>query len=158
LKKLLKNYPKTGLVIVGDGPMKNRLARFAWWKGVSNNVAFEPWQNDLVSYYKTANLFLQTSVFEGFGLALLEAVASGLPSVSSDVGIAPELLNHKGHTFVCPVNDMWCFVRMISDLIENNQLREFFSLDIAPTGVAPFTMTKESYLQAYKASIERALS
>ncbi|MDO8482927.1 MAG: glycosyltransferase [bacterium] len=157
LKQLVKKYPKTGLVIVGEGPLRGELERAVWRAGLYEHVAFEPWQSDLISYYKTANLFLQTSLYEGFGLALLEAVACGCPSVSSDVGIAPELLNHKGHSFVCPVNDSECFISKVSGLIEDNQLRTFFSLDVAPSVIIPFLKTKEAYLAAYKESLEGSL-
>ena len=155
-KKLVVVYPKIGLVVVGDGPLKRNLVWRVWLSGLSKHVEFENWQGDVVSYYKTANIFLQTSLYEGFGLALLEAVASGLPAVSTDVGIAPELLNHKGHSFVCPVNDLDCFTKTISGLIENNQLRLFFSTQIAPGAVAPFVQEKLTYLALYKASIEGA--
>lgn len=154
LKRLVAKYPRTGLVMVGDGPLRGELERAVWRAGLYEHVAFEPWQSDLVSYYKTANLFLQTSLYEGFGLALLEAVASGCLAVSSDVGVAPELLNHKGHSFVCSVNDTECFNRVISGLVEDNQLRTFFSLDVAPSVVVPFTQTKEEYLLAYRKSLE----
>ncbi|MES2087689.1 MAG: glycosyltransferase [Patescibacteria group bacterium] len=156
LKKLVKKYPTTGLVIVGDGPLKRSLQLQANSLQLSKNVVFEGWQHDTISYYKTANLYLQTSLYEGFGLALFEAVASGCPAVSSDVGIAPELLNHKGHSFDCPVNDLNCFVSTISQLIEDNQLRTFYALQIAPHAVDELAKTKEQYLHEYKNSIEGA--
>lgn len=156
LTEAVKKYPKIGMVIVGEGPLEKSLKRKAKSEKLESSVAFEGWQSDLVSYYKTANLFLQTSLYEGFGLSLLEAVASGCPTVSSDVGIAPELLNHKGHSFVCPVGELACFTQKVSELIENNQLRTFFSLEIAPTVVTAFLQSKEEYLAAYKASIESA--
>ncbi len=158
LRELLKKYPKIGLVIVGEGPERENLELRIKNYELGENVVFEGWQEDLVSYYKTANLFLQTSLYEGFGLSLLEAVASGCPAVSSDVGIAPELLTHKGHSFVCPVNDLSCFVSKISELIENNQLRTFVSTQIDPDAAWQFTQAKEGYLKAYKESIESALS
>ena len=154
LQEILKTYPKTGLVIVGDGSLGESLKFKVKSLKLDENVAFEGWQENTVSYYKTANLFLQTSLYEGFGLSLLEALASGCPAVSSDVGIAPEILNHKGHSFVCPVNDLACFVSTISQLIEDNQLRIFFSTQIAPAAVLPFVQSKEYYLRAYKMSLE----
>ena len=46
----------------------------------------------MISYYKTADLFLLTSDYEGYGLTLVEAVAAGVRVISSDVGIAAKLL------------------------------------------------------------------
>ncbi len=154
LKEILKKYPKTGMVVVGEGSELPLLKLKTKNYNLQTSVAFEGWQNDIASYYKTANIFLQTSLYEGFGLSLLEALASGLPAVSSDVGIAAELLNHKGHSFVCAVNDLKCFVSTISQLIEDNQLRTFFALQIAPAAVLEFSQSKRAYLEAYRASIE----
>ncbi len=153
LRELLKKYPKCGLVIVGEGPELASLKLKTKNYNLQTSIVFEGFQSDLVSYYKTTHLFLQTSLYEGFGLALLEVVASGCPSVSSDVGIAPELLNHKGHSFVCPVDDLACFVRTISGFIEDNQLRKFFTTQIAPSAAAQFIQKKDEYLKAYRESI-----
>ncbi len=157
LYKLVKKYPRLGMVIVGEGPCQRSLKSKVRSLKLRNSVAFLPWQPDLASYYKTANLFLLTSLYDGFALTLLEAVASGCPTVSSDVGVARELLNHKGHSFVCSVNDLNCFTEKISRFIEDNQLREFFSTQIAPSAALPFETTKEKYLTAYKESIESAV-
>lgn len=148
--ELLKKYPKIGMVIVGEGKEERSLKLKMQNLKLQDNIAFEGRQDDVVSYYKTAHLFLQTSLYEGFGLALLEAVASGCPTVSSDVGMASELLSYPDQQFVCPVSDTDCFVSLISRFIEDNRLRELFTLDIAPVVVGQFSMSKEAYLRAYK--------
>lgn len=75
-----------GLVIVGSGPMRKKLCP-------DKNVIFEDWvdQSTLFSYYKTADLFLLTSLYEGYGMSLVEAHAASCPIVSTDVGIAREV-------------------------------------------------------------------
>jgi len=76
---------KVGLVIVGDGSEKNKLK-------LDDNVVLDGWQNKetIYSYYKTADLLLVTSDYEGYGMTIIEALASGLPVLSTDVGIARE--------------------------------------------------------------------
>ncbi|MCR4311428.1 MAG: glycosyltransferase, partial [Candidatus Taylorbacteria bacterium] len=154
LKVLLKKYTKMGMVIVGSGPLRKSLKFKVKSLKLEDNVVFKGQQEDTISYYKTAHLFLQTSLYEGFGLALLEAVTARCPSVSTDVGIASEFLQYPNQQFVCPVGDVLCLAGAISRFVENNQLRQLFSLDIAPTIVEPFYQTKESYLNAYRASFE----
>ena len=46
---------------------------------------------DLPSYYKTADLFLAASLYEGYGMALVEAQAADCPIISTDVGVAREI-------------------------------------------------------------------
>lgn len=90
LKLINQNDSKVGLVIAGDGALKNKLKRLACELGLEE-VVFLGWQEDLVSLYKTADLFLQTSFYEGYGLSLMEAVVAGCPVVSTDVGVAKEV-------------------------------------------------------------------
>jgi glycosyltransferase involved in cell wall biosynthesis len=76
--------PSIGLVIVGSGCEKINPTK---------NVIVEDWvdQATLYSYYKTADLFLLTSFYEGYGMTLVEAAAAGCPIISTDVGIAREI-------------------------------------------------------------------
>jgi len=153
LKDLLKTHPKIGLVIVGEGPLERSLKLKVESLKIQNNVIFENWQTDLISYYKTADLFLCTSLYEGFGLTLLEAAVSGCPTVSSDVGIAPELLKFKEKSFVCPVGDLRCFVDKSLEFVEDKQLREFFRKELVPAEIAKFNLSKAEYLEKYRASL-----
>ena len=86
-------------------------------------IEFVGWQNDLASFYKTANVFVQTSFFEGYGLSLIEAGLYGLPIITTPVGIAQEL-EHGKDAFIYPVGNPELFAQGVVDLIENNYKRE----------------------------------
>jgi glycosyltransferase involved in cell wall biosynthesis len=101
-----------GLVIVGDGNLRKKLEKQA--KGY--NIFFEGWQNDLVSYYETADCYLNTSNYEGYGLSLVEAVSHGLPVVSTDVGVSGDVLLHKVNSLICPVGDRKCLIEGVASL------------------------------------------
>ena len=100
-KEVVKKVPNTGLIIVGKGSQKAKLEKLTnscgsngWNEPQANqSVIFEDWADKatLASYYKTADLFLNTSLFEGYGMALVEAKAAGCKIVSTDVGIAGEV-------------------------------------------------------------------
>jgi len=85
IKEVVKRYPKIGLVIVGDGSEKKNFK-------LNDSVVLDGWQNNetIYSYYKTADLFLTTSDYEGYGITIVEALASELPALATDVGIARE--------------------------------------------------------------------
>ena len=87
---LLQRYPKTGLIVVGSGSEEKKLQHLCKKPGLTEHIFFEGWQNDLASYYKSADLLLMTSDYEGYGLTIIEALATGLPVVSTDVGVARE--------------------------------------------------------------------
>lgn len=81
-----------GLVIVGSGPRRQAIESLVQKLGIAESVAIEPWADlpVLYSYYKTADLFLSVSLFEGYGMTLVEARAAGCKVVSTDVGVARE--------------------------------------------------------------------
>ncbi|MHB0978207.1 MAG: glycosyltransferase [Minisyncoccota bacterium] len=148
LKKIIEFFPTTGLVIVGAGPEEERLKQEARSKKLEANVAFVGWQEDLASYYKSANMFVQTSFFEGYGLALVEAGLSGLPIVTTAVGIANDLENGQD-AYICPVGDTEYMFKAIYDLIENNPKRETLRLNIKHK-LDSILITKEEYLVRLK--------
>lgn len=85
--------PEAGLLIVGGGSLKKDLKAQVAVTGQTDSIVFEDWaeRGTLASYYRTADLFLNTSLFEGYGLTLVEARAADCPIVSTDVGVAREM-------------------------------------------------------------------
>jgi glycosyltransferase involved in cell wall biosynthesis len=94
--EVVKKQPKAGLIIVGEGSqasmLRSEAARLGL-RGPNPTVVFESWasQSTLFSYYKTCDAFLVTSLFEGYGMVLVEASAAGAKIVSTDVGVAKEV-------------------------------------------------------------------
>ena len=93
-KAVIEKRPKAGLIIVGSGSEEGSLKELVNKLNLGNFVIFEGWQNNLVSYYKTCDVFLLTSLYEGYGMTLVEAQAAGAKIVSTDVGIAKEIGAH----------------------------------------------------------------
>lgn len=91
--QVLATHPTAGLLIVGEGTLKETLKAKVRDMGLSDSILFEPWADKatLYSYYKTADIFLNTSLFEGYGMTLVEAQAAGTKVVSTDVGVAREV-------------------------------------------------------------------
>jgi len=78
-----------GLVVIGSGRERVALETLATELGVIKKVVFEGAQ-DPFPFYKTADVVLVTSEYEGFGMVIVEALAAGCPVVSYDVGLARE--------------------------------------------------------------------
>ncbi|WP_227376993.1 glycosyltransferase family 4 protein [Haladaptatus halobius] len=93
---VVAEHPDARLYIAGDGSLRNELERTADELDVADETAFLGYVPDeaLPSAYATADLFvLPTTELEGFGLATLEALASGTPAVATPVGGTVELLS-----------------------------------------------------------------
>lgn len=94
----IKKINNVHLVIVGDGSQRAGLEKIA--KGLP--VSFFGWRQDTASFYKTADIFINTSLYEGYGMTLVEAAAVGLKILSTDVGVAKDV----GSTIIQNIDDI----------------------------------------------------
>ena len=81
-----KEFPALKLVIVGDGPERCALESFARESGVGERIVFLGTRSDVPRLLTAADALLLTSVSEGIPLTVIEAMATGVPVVSTDVG------------------------------------------------------------------------
>lgn len=95
MKQVVKEIPDTQLLIVGDGPLGTKLQAEIEKHKLQGKVilAGKVSIEDLPRYYHAADLFvLSTQAYEGLGIATLEALACGLPTIGTPVGATPEIL------------------------------------------------------------------
>lgn len=157
LGAILKDRPNTGLFLVGDGPEKDRLTALARRIGLENKVVFIPKQSDLYYYYKSADVFLLPSVYEGYGLVLVEAAMTGCPIVSADVGIAKEIIPEEFQQFICPVEDKKCFTEKAIKLVVDYGERERYAAILLKTASCAGIFDKRAYLGKYLSILEAGL-
>ncbi|UCF09781.1 MAG: N-acetyl-alpha-D-glucosaminyl L-malate synthase BshA, partial [Candidatus Bipolaricaulota bacterium] len=91
------------LVLVGDGPDATAARCAAERLGVLEHVAFVGVVDHIAPLLAAADLFLLPSSTESFGLAALEAMASGVPVIASEIGGLPEVIDHGKTGFLAPV-------------------------------------------------------
>ena len=84
LRKLIDHGEDAFLTIIGQGPMQKKLKESAKELNLKKNVYFAGNQSSPASLLNEANLFIHTAKREGFGLAMIEAMACGLPVISLD--------------------------------------------------------------------------
>lgn len=91
------DHPASALVLVGDGELRAALEQAARAAGIAGGVHFLGDRNDVRELLQGLDLFVLSSVSEGYSMALLEASATALPIVATDVGGNREIV-HEGHT------------------------------------------------------------
>ncbi|MDE2071784.1 MAG: glycosyltransferase [Patescibacteria group bacterium] len=87
---VLRAFPEAGLLIAGQGSRMQLLQDLAREQGLWSHVAFLGHRSDIASLYKIADVMVVTSWYEGYGAAMVEALAAGCPVVAPDVGVARE--------------------------------------------------------------------
>jgi glycosyltransferase involved in cell wall biosynthesis len=96
---------ESALVLIGDGPLQPALAALAAAEGVAARVFFLGDRNDVNALLRGLDLFAMSSVTEGYSVALLEACATGLPIVATDVGGNAEIVHHGSNGLLVPARD-----------------------------------------------------
>ncbi|RMG64790.1 MAG: glycosyltransferase [Chloroflexi bacterium] len=121
LIRAMPNLPDAVAVIVGIGPMAAEWKALAQRLGVAGRVIFVGEVSDgaLPDYYRAADIYAipANSRAEAFGIAILEAMASGLPVISTEVGTATSWINQHGATgLVIPPRDPQAIVQAVNTL------------------------------------------
>ena len=117
------------LMVAGAGSLAGELPRLAAELGVDQRVLFVgPLSDDsrLADLYRAADLFvLPTTAYEGFGMATVEALASGTPVVGTAIGATPELLEPLDPRLVAPTADPGALAAAIGEALDFATTEEF---------------------------------
>ncbi len=122
--RLKDSYPSLGAFFVGEGRERAKLERMVRKNGLTQRIIFLGARPDARGLMRSAQAFIQTSAYEGFGMTLIEAALARVPIITSDVGVIGEVF--KGYTEVlcAPVADPTNFAAHIAWLIEDHQARQ----------------------------------
>lgn len=89
------------LILVGDGPKKNDCESLAQELNLSERIHFVGTQSNVPSWIAKADIGIQSSHWEGFGLTAVEMMAGGLPVIATDVDGLREIVQDAGEIFPC---------------------------------------------------------
>jgi N-acetyl-alpha-D-glucosaminyl L-malate synthase BshA len=130
------------LILVGDGPDRSECERLCRELKLCDKVKFLGKQDGLTEILSASDVFLIPSQSESFGLAALEAMACGLPVVSSSVGGLPELIRHNECGFIAEIGDIDRMAKYVIDLLTNERKYTLFSSNARERAVNMFDKNK----------------
>jgi glycosyltransferase involved in cell wall biosynthesis len=117
---LLRTRRPARLVIFGEGPLEDELHRYSSELGIGGDVLFPGYVNDPHACYAVADVFVLSSTSEGFGNVLVEAMAAGVPVVSTDAPHGPrEILMDGQFGPLVPVGDAEALAAAISAMLHH---------------------------------------
>ncbi len=115
------------LVIIGNGPLKQKLINEVRDNGLEHTVKFIPFcsQNKLANFYRAASVFVLPSIYksEAFGITIIEAMACGLPVISTELGTGTSYVNQDDITgYIVPPRDSEAINRALKKLLSDSTL------------------------------------
>ncbi|MHB8905057.1 MAG: N-acetyl-alpha-D-glucosaminyl L-malate synthase BshA [Melioribacteraceae bacterium] len=151
LEKVKKEVP-TKLVLVGDGPDRSDCERLVRELDLQKDVVFLGKQDGLVEILNASDLFLMPSQSESFGLSALEAMACGIPVVSTSVGGLPELNIQNETGYIAEIGDIDRMARYAIELLTNEKRYKTFSKNSRDRAVNNFdkNLIVPKYVEYYE--------
>ena len=129
--RALSLVPDAVLLIAGEGPLRGMLEGVARASGVADRVTFlgDVHNNHIAPYYLASDVYLlpSTAPSEAFGIVQIEALASGLPVVNTDLPSGVPFVSRDGESgFTVPPGDHHALGRAVRRLLDDSALRERF--------------------------------
>lgn len=116
-------FPAARLVIAGDGPLRPALEAEAHRLGLTDKVHFLGWQSDAPFILAGLDVLLMPSLWEGFGLVMLEAMAQSIPIIGSRVSAIPEVIVDDETGRLVPTRDVDALADALYDVFMEPALR-----------------------------------
>lgn len=145
------------LVVLGDGEDRQALEEKARTLGVASLVDWRGWTKDAYTIMGACDAFAFTSIYEGFGNVLVEAMAAGLPSVTTDCPSGPaEIVAHGKYGMLVPMRDPRALADAFDRLMSDRVVYEGYQAR-AREGAARFDVATaaEKYLRVLRGELSR---
>lgn len=120
---LARGADPTRLVLVGGGRLDAELRAVAGQLGIADRVVFAGARDDVMALLPAFDIFALSSRHEGLPIALVEAMATGLPAVATTVGGVPELITDGEDGLLVPPGDTSAFAAALAKLAADAPLR-----------------------------------
>ena len=124
LPQVIKEFPQMKLLIIGGGGVpsettEEEIKRLVKTLGLTKNIKFLGWRKDVGEILSICDLFVLPSLWEGFGLSIVEAMAAGKPVVATNVDAIPEVVSDGETGILVPPKDPNALANAIITLLED---------------------------------------
>jgi glycosyltransferase involved in cell wall biosynthesis len=116
------------VLVVGDGPAQRTLRELAAGLGIGPIVHFAGMRHDVPRILPLLDVLVQPSLNEGFGVALIEAMAAGKPVVATAVGGMPEIVAHNDTGLLVPPGDLVALADAIGQVLDDPERSRWYGM------------------------------
>ena len=124
MARVWQNHPEIQLVFVGKGELEDGLRTEAFRMQASDRVSFLGWRDDIPEIMQLMDIFVLSSLNEGMGRVLVEAMAAAKPVVASRVGGIPDLVKHGQNGLLVEPGDIEGLSLAIRKLLIDKKMRD----------------------------------
>lgn len=110
------------ILIAGKGKLKSKLLKYARMKGVENEVLLMDFIENMKSFNKTIDIFTLTSLYEGFGYVLVEAMATEKPVIAFDINSSSEIVENGVSGFLVEKGNVPALLEKVEYLVKNPEM------------------------------------
>ena len=125
--RLIREKIACKLVIIGDGEEKKNLLNYANEIGLNDHIIWTGWVVNPMEIYAKCDIFVLTSIVEGFGNVIVEAMQCGLPIVSTDCGGPREILDNGRFGKLIPVGDVAALSKQVISMLLNEDIMSYYA-------------------------------
>jgi glycosyltransferase involved in cell wall biosynthesis len=136
---ITNTYPSIKLLLVGDGPVRSILEKYALELGISNQIMFTGQRSDISDILHASDVYISSSLWEGSSISIIEAMASGLPIIATKVGGTPELVEDKVSGILVPSRNPSIIAQAIIELYTNAELRKNIGIQARQRAIKNFS-------------------
>ncbi len=149
--------PDSKLFIVGDGPMREELSEFIMRENLGDLVVITGERKDIPDILSFFDIFFLSSLSEGTSIALLEAMASGLPSVVTDVGGNPAIIDNNIDGILVKTGDIKGMGEEIVNLLKDDARYKMISNNAFMKVKKEYSLERmiENYTEIYLELLKR---
>jgi glycosyltransferase involved in cell wall biosynthesis len=147
--------PRAHLVLLGEGSLREQLADYAQSQGLMDRVHLLGKQDDVPNVLAGSDVFVLGSDWEGNPLAVMEAMAAGLPVIATAVGGVPELVSSGAEGILVPAGDWNAFARAMKLLIDEPGTRLAMADAARARALREFKVERmvQGYSDLYRATV-----
>lgn len=158
---LIRTRDDAKLVIIGGGDESASLQQLSSRLSVESSITFAGRidRQMLAAYLATSDVFVMNSTYEAFGIAVAEAMASGLPAIASKVGSLPELVYNGQNGFLVPALDVRAMTDAMEEIMKDRPRRQSMGRLSRETAVSKYdwNVVIGMYVEVYRRCIGDSL-
>ena len=132
-KRILSDRQDVHFFIVGDGPDKKEIEDYVKSEGLSDHITLTGFKKNIKEILPSFEIFLFTSKTEGLGTSVLDAMAAGVPIVTTSAGGVSEMIEHEKNGLMYPVKDEKGLTDGVLKLIKDPMLAKKLSMEAEKT-------------------------